>query len=65
MRWRAGDTGAPILDGVLAYVDCALESEHDAGDHTIAVGRVIDLHVLDHESAPLLFFRGGYGRFES
>jgi flavin reductase (DIM6/NTAB) family NADH-FMN oxidoreductase RutF len=65
MIWRAGDTGAPILDGVLAYVDCALQSEHDAGDHTIAVGRVIDLRVLDHESAPLLFFRGGYGRFEA
>lgn len=65
MIWRTGDTGAPILDGVIAYVDCSLESEHDGGDHTIAVGRVIDLGVVDPDAGPLLFFRGGYGRFES
>ena len=61
--WRRGDSGAPILDGVLAYVDCALEAEHDAGDHTIAVGRVLDIDILDGERGPLLFFRGDYGHF--
>ena len=61
--WRAGVSGAPILDGVLAYVDCALETEHDAGDHTIAVGRVLDIEILDGSRGPLLFFRGGYGGF--
>ena len=61
--WRPGASGAPILDGVLAYVDCALEAEHDAGDHTIAVGRVLDIEVLDGERGPLLFFRGAYGHF--
>ena len=61
--WRPGGSGAPILDGVLAYVDCALEAEHDAGDHTIAVGRVLDIDILDGERGPLLFFRGGYGHF--
>jgi flavin reductase (DIM6/NTAB) family NADH-FMN oxidoreductase RutF len=63
--WRPGVTGAPILDGVIAYIDCDLETEHDAGDHTIAVGRVRDLQVLDAHKPPLLFFRGGYGTFES
>jgi 3-hydroxy-9,10-secoandrosta-1,3,5(10)-triene-9,17-dione monooxygenase reductase component len=63
--WRVGDSGAPILDGVLVYVDCVLESEHDGGDHTIAVGRVIDLDILDRDRGPLLFFRGGYGGFRS
>lgn len=61
--WRPALSGSPILDGVLAYVDCALAAEHDAGDHTIAVGRVLDIDILDGERAPLLFFRGGYGRF--
>lgn len=61
--WRPGASGAPVLDGVLAYVDCALEAEHDAGDHTIAVGRVLDIEVLDGERGPLLFFRGAYGHF--
>lgn len=63
MAWRAGVTGAPILDGVIAYVDCSLEAEHDAGDHTIAVGRVQNLAILDDSRGPLLFFRGQYGHF--
>ncbi len=63
MGWRPAVSGSPILDGVLAYVDCALAAEHDAGDHTIVVGRVLDIDILDGERAPLLFFRGGYGRF--
>ena len=65
LDWRLGVTGSPILDGVIGYIDCDLEAEHDAGDHTIAVGRVRDLQILDGEAPPLLFFRGGYGRFSS
>ena len=61
--WRPGVSGSPVLEGVLAYVDCALDAEHDAGDHTIAVGRVLDIEILDNGRGPLLFFRGGYGQF--
>jgi 3-hydroxy-9,10-secoandrosta-1,3,5(10)-triene-9,17-dione monooxygenase reductase component len=64
VRWRAASTGSPVLDGAVAYVDCDLEIEHDAGDHVIAVGRVRELRTVDPERAPLLFFRGRYGRFE-
>jgi flavin reductase (DIM6/NTAB) family NADH-FMN oxidoreductase RutF len=62
MGWRAGESGSPILNGVLAWVDCVTEAEHDAGDHLIVVGRVLDLEV-PREDGPLAFFRGGYGRF--
>ena len=64
LAWRPGATGAPILDGVIAYIDCTIEVEHDAGDHTIAVGRVVDLATLDATRGGLLFFRGAYGHFE-
>ena len=57
-------TGSPVLDGVLGWVDCTLEVEHEAGDHLIAVARVVDLGISD-EGRPLLFYRGGYGRFEA
>jgi 3-hydroxy-9,10-secoandrosta-1,3,5(10)-triene-9,17-dione monooxygenase reductase component len=58
-----GATGAPVLDDALAYVGCRTEAEFDAGDHVIVVGRVEELgYALD--GGPLLFFRGGYGRFE-
>ena len=60
--WRPGLTGAPLLDGCLAFVECELAAVHDGGDHDIVVGRVLDLGVAD-EGNPLLFYRGGYGRF--
>jgi 3-hydroxy-9,10-secoandrosta-1,3,5(10)-triene-9,17-dione monooxygenase reductase component len=63
LPWHPGVTGSPVLDGVLAYVDCDLEAEHDAGDHTVVLGRVRDVRILDPEGSPLLFFRGSYGRF--
>ena len=62
LDWRVGVTGSPIIAGVLGYVDCDLEAEHDAGDHTIAVGRIRDVHI-DKEDDALLFFRGAYGTF--
>ena len=63
LQWRQGVTGSPILGDVIAYIDCELAEEHDAGDHTIAVGRVRDLELVHDDKLPLLFFRGGYGGF--
>ncbi|MFC4944377.1 flavin reductase family protein [Pseudonocardia sp. GCM10023141] len=61
VEWRpAPSSGAPVLSGVSAWVDCALWAEHDGGDHTIAVGRVLDLGA-DPSRLPLLFYRGRYG----
>ena len=58
-----GRTGSPIFDDSLAFVDCETIAEHDAGDHIIVVGKVVELG-YEHEGKPLLFYRGGYGRFE-
>ena len=64
--WKgAGTTGAPIIDDVLAWLDCTIEAQHEAGDHVIVVGRVHELGLTHHEGKPLVFFRGGYGRFEA
>ena len=60
MGWSIQATGAPILDGALAYVECAVAAEHDAGDHTIVVGSVKGFDILRPEARPLLYFRGGY-----
>ena len=58
--WRRGPSGAPVLDGVSAWIDCTLWNEYDGGDHTIAVGRVLDLGA-DPARLPLLYYRGRYG----
>jgi flavin reductase (DIM6/NTAB) family NADH-FMN oxidoreductase RutF len=60
--WKRSGNGSPVLDGVLAYVDCTIETVVPSGDHDIVVGQVHDLDVR-HEGGPLVFFRGGYGRF--
>ena len=62
LGWKATSSGAPLLDGVLAWIDCEVDSVADAGDHYCVMGRVRDLGVV-HDGAPLVFFRGGYGRF--
>ena len=63
LKWDTDVTGSPVLDGVIGYIDCELEAEHDAGDHVIAVGRVRAFATRGSGKQPLLFFRGGYGSF--
>jgi flavin reductase (DIM6/NTAB) family NADH-FMN oxidoreductase RutF len=60
--WKRSGNGSPIIDGVLAFIDCTIADVVESGDHYIVVGAVSDLEVR-HEGGPLLFFRGGYGRF--
>lgn len=62
MGWRPSANGMPQLSDVLAHIDCDVHATLVAGDHTIVVGEVTDLAV-DHDGGPLVFFRGGYGRF--
>ena len=54
-------TGAPVLDSALAWLDCRVRDAHPAGDHTIFVGEVEAAET--REGTPLLYYRGGYGRF--
>lgn len=56
----AAITGAPLLDGVCAWVECGIADEYPGGDHTIVVGRVLEL-AADSARLPLLFHRGRYG----
>jgi flavin reductase (DIM6/NTAB) family NADH-FMN oxidoreductase RutF len=56
---RIGASGSPLLEGVVAYLDCTLHSSHNAGDHRIFIGEVLDLELND-TTAPLLFHGGGY-----
>jgi flavin reductase (DIM6/NTAB) family NADH-FMN oxidoreductase RutF len=63
--WRPSVvTRAPVINDVLAWIDCQIEAIHEAGDHWIVVGRVLDLEI-GHEGGPLVFFRGGFGRYSS
>lgn len=60
--WKHSGNNSPLIDGVLAYIDCDIDNVVESGDHYVVIGAVRDLEVM-HEGGPLLFFRGGYGRF--
>ncbi|MGZ5398683.1 MAG: flavin reductase family protein [Nocardioides sp.] len=61
VTWRPSpETGSPVLEGSLGYVDCRIHAVHEAGDHRLVVGRVVDLATTDVTEA-LTFYRGGYG----
>ena len=62
VAWHLGAGGAPVIENSLASIDCSLDAEYEAGDHTIVVGRVSRLEV-HREIGPLLFVKGGYGHF--
>jgi len=52
-------TGAPLLDGALAWLEFQTWATYDGGDHTIVVGEVVGMQA-GADSAPLLYFRSEY-----
>ncbi|MHB1191411.1 MAG: flavin reductase family protein [Longimicrobiales bacterium] len=56
--WGGGPGGAPVLEGVSAWLACTVEAAHEAGDHTIVVGRVHEAGVGTEEA--LAYYRGAF-----
>lgn len=52
-------TGAPLIRGGIAHLDCELADALPGGDHIIAVGRVVAAS-FDPEKRPLVYFRRAY-----
>jgi flavin reductase (DIM6/NTAB) family NADH-FMN oxidoreductase RutF len=48
----------PVLDAALAWLVCDLRELVPAGDHEIAIGKVVAMDV--REGRPLVWYRGGY-----
>ena len=55
---RDGARG-PLLDGALGWLECELVGEHEAGDHTLFVGRVERVEP-GVEGTPLIRLGGDY-----
>lgn len=58
VRYHTGTLGLPILEGVLAHIECTKHAAVEAGDHTLYLGLVTGGSVTD--GRPLLYYRGGY-----
>lgn len=58
---RRGDaSGAPVVDGALAAVECRTEQRIAAGDHTLVIGRVLEARIGRPAGGPLVYFRSQY-----
>lgn len=60
--YSRGENGAPILDDVLAYIECKRVSSTVAGDHTVIVGETVATSMRN--ARPLLYYRGGFAQLE-
>ena len=60
-------TGAPLLDGALATLECRTTAVYDGGDHSIIVGQVtgVDSPADRPARGPLVHYAGRYRRLGS
>ncbi|SFB86848.1 NADH-FMN oxidoreductase RutF, flavin reductase (DIM6/NTAB) family [Bosea sp. CRIB-10] len=59
--WTTGVTGAPLLEGALAALDCEVEELIERHSHAIVIGRVREVR-LGGDDAALVYWRGDYER---
>jgi flavin reductase (DIM6/NTAB) family NADH-FMN oxidoreductase RutF len=64
LEWAIAVTGAPILKGTQAYLDCKLLNIFDGGTHSLCLGEVVGAHI-DEAQGPLVFFRSHYMGLDS
>jgi flavin reductase (DIM6/NTAB) family NADH-FMN oxidoreductase RutF len=60
--YHLGVTGAPILDDVIAYVECCVLAIYPGGDHSIFLGKVESVGATTGE--PLTYYRARYGALD-
>jgi cob(II)yrinic acid a,c-diamide reductase len=58
-KWSRGVTGAPILEGALASLDCELTEKQTFATHSIFIGSVRGGEV-EETARPLLYYRGDF-----
>ncbi|HLV74819.1 flavin reductase (DIM6/NTAB) family NADH-FMN oxidoreductase RutF [Actinomadura hallensis] len=65
LHWETSPWGAPVLPDVLLAVHAVVHDVHEAGDHDVVIGRVLD--VERHQTPdgswrrPMVFFRSRFG----
>lgn len=57
-----GTSGVALLDQALAHLECRVVSRHEAGDHVIIVGEVLEAEATG--TRPLIYYRSGYAMLE-
>jgi flavin reductase (DIM6/NTAB) family NADH-FMN oxidoreductase RutF len=64
IAWTKSAYDTPRIAGSVAWIECDIVNMYEAGDHYIVVGDVKEI-IGENARPPLLFYRGGFGRFAS
>ncbi|HYL55730.1 MAG TPA: flavin reductase family protein [Gemmatimonadales bacterium] len=62
IAYRESKHGLPVIEGVVASIECEKQATVPGGDHTVFFGLVTGGTVSDRR--PLLYYRGGYTGLE-
>ena len=66
ISYSVKETGSPVLDECLGFLDCKVWARYEGGDHTLFVGEVQAAAVSgDDGLRPLLFFASRYGKLQA
>ena len=59
VAWKPAASGAPILEGVVGWMDCTIAEARVAGDHDLVL---LEVHAYEADPSiePLVFHRSGY-----
>lgn len=66
IKLHTGETGVPLFDEAMAYLECQVTACYEGGDHMLFLGQVVDLCYRDtpgddgREAQALLFFHTRY-----
>ncbi len=47
---REGETGAPVFEEAVAFIECEVREAHDVGTHTLFLGEVVAAGIRDDEA---------------
>ena len=62
--WYAGErTGAPLLQGALAALECRVLQQHEVGEHTVWIGLVLAAELSLAKAVPLAYHQRQWGCF--
>jgi 3-hydroxy-9,10-secoandrosta-1,3,5(10)-triene-9,17-dione monooxygenase reductase component len=56
--WELSQQGIPRLTEYMVALECQLENEFEGGDHTIIVGKVLDISIHESNRPPLTYYKG-------
>ncbi len=61
---KHGKSGAPFLEGSIAFLECRLSEAHEGGDHIICLGEVLDF-TWGERKEPLIYYGGAYRHLQA